>query len=891
MKETRALVIWLIFTAVAVGIGLNIQLQMTTSTHRSALAKQVQQRSLDIYTFSNKGAIMGAAIQMGLTSDSIKQRLEGVIPADDAHLQAELESVVQQYHADSVFVVSHEGIVISAHNRNPKLNSLGISVKHRPYWIRGILGIPNVYPGISMIDHERGLFFATPIYQTLSDQSPVIGVFVIRINAAELDQKLQLEQQPAALTSPDGVVFASNQPSWRGKLSEPMSHFQQQRLITNQQFADLFNKTTPEQLPFQLTKERIALNGKTYAVGSAPVSWPDQHGSWRVVLLQNTADWLPLWQQLLLGSCIACSMMAVYWIWQLQRKIKDDAITNIQENRDIQKRAKRHLLDISNALPLSIFQLKQRDSEHFQYTYASSNTHEILGLESWQLLTNHLIMKEIVYPDDLSWVLTVFWAAIEGKRDFECKHRILRNNEIRWIKVRAVCSRKEGQDWIWNGYWMDVTDSHQQTELLREAKEAAESATRTKSMFLANMSHEIRTPMNAVIGLAYLALKTDLTPKQHDYLTKIHQAGSSLLGIINDILDFSKIEANQITLENIAFNLDDVLANLSLVSSQRAHEKGLELLFDVAPDVPRGLIGDPLRLSQILINLISNAVKFTEQGYVHLQVRQITRYDQQAELQFVIRDTGIGMTSEQLSRLFQAFTQADGSITRRFGGTGLGLAITRHLVEQMQGTIAVESQPDVGTQFTFTITLSVNGQAHEQRLLIPSSLTGLRILVVDDNPVACHILLNALETLPVKAEAVTQSEMAWHRLQQAAQNGTPFHLLMTDWQMPDIDGITLAKQARSLRQPPRIILVTEFSYDDVQVEAQQAGIEGFLAKPISQSQVVDCLMRLLAPPQGETKTRFENTALPQFQNAKVLLVEDNLINQQIRIRVDASQCH
>jgi signal transduction histidine kinase len=307
---------------------------------------------------------------------------------------------------------------------------------------------------------------------------------------------------------------------------------------------------------------------------------------------------------------------------------------------------------------------------------------------------------------------------------------------------------------------MDITARYQQTEQLRQTKEAAESATRTKSMFLANMSHEIRTPMNAVIGLAYLALKTELSAKQRDYLNKIHQAGTSLLGIINDILDVSKIEANQLKLEHIAFNLDDVLANLSVMSSQRANEKGLELLFDIAPDIPRSLLGDPLRLGQILINLVSNAVKFTEQGYVHLQVRQQARDDDQLTLQFTIRDTGIGMTPEQTSRLFQAFTQADGSTTRRFGGTGLGLTIARHLVEQMGGTIQVKSEPDVGSEFSFAIQLTANQIMNEKRRLIPGAITGLRVLVVDDNAVACDILLAALQQLPLHAEAVTSADQA-----------------------------------------------------------------------------------------------------------------------------------
>jgi two-component system sensor histidine kinase/response regulator len=885
MHKKYALFIWFFLTLLVVGFGLEIQSRMANNSHRAMLTKQVQQRSLDIYSFSNKGAIMGAAIQMGLTSDSVKQRISGAIPPDDHHLKVELESIIQEYKADSVFIVDHNGLVIGSRNRDPKVNSFGVSVKYRPYWAQGINGVANIYPGISMVDYERGLFFATPIYQMHDKKSAVVGVFVVRINAAELDRELRAETLPAALTSPDGLVFASNQTEWIGKLSAPVGKVRQQHLIASQQFAGLFTKIMPSTLPFQLNNDHITLGDKTYAVASATVSWPTQEGNWRVVLLQDTADWLPLWQRALLCISLVAGMFALYSIWQLQRKIKDDAIASIQDNHDIEKKAKQHLLDISNALPLTIFQLKQSNSKRFKYTYVSANSRDVIGLESEQLIVNHRIMEHIVYPEDLSRVLQTFWSAIENKHDFECEHRIFNRTEIRWIKVKAVCNRKEDLNWIWNGYWMDVTSSHEQTDQLREAKEAAESATRTKSMFLANMSHEIRTPMNAVIGLAYLALKTELSAKQRDYLNKIHQAGTSLLGLINDILDASKMEAHQLKLEDIAFNLDDVLANLSMMSSQQANEKGLELLFDVAPDIPRNLMGDPLRLGQILINLVSNAIKFTEKGHVYLQVRQQALDGDQLALQFTIRDTGIGMTQAQADRLFQAFTQADGSITRRFGGTGLGLTIARHLVEQMGGSIEVVSEPDVGSEFHFVIYLAINQNVNEKRRLIPSAINGLRILVVDDNAVACDILLAALQQLPVQAEAVTTADLALARLKQAELAGKPFHLLMTDWQMPTMDGIALAQQARELPKAPRIVLVTAFSHDDIASDARAVGIESFMTKPISRSQVVDCLMHLFSPPQGETIATFEHLLLPQFQHVKVLLAEDNPINQQIAVEM------
>ena len=877
---------WLIITLLAVGLGVGLQKHLLEKGQKEIQAKQVHQLMLDIQTISSRSPVMGASVLMGLVSDSIKQRLDGLIPANDPRLQQEFVSVLQEYHADIAVVEDLTGLVVGYFNSNSTYSSLGVNVSYRPYWQRAIKGIPNVYPAIGVADELRGLYIAAPVRRSMSNKSPVIGVYTVRVSATLLDEKLKTQTSPALLVSPDGVVFASNRPEWILKLAAPLTEPQRQRLVAEKQFKNLFRDSVPALLPFTLNKKSITFEGKPYAISSAALDWADQNGQWRIVLLQDMSGWLPLWQAALLAALIIAAMSIVRWVWLLQRRMEAEAVAAAEAKQAIQQRARQHLQDLSDALPLAIFQFRGGgDEEHSRYTYASAKISDVLGLSAYELLTDVRALERILLPEECSSVVSAITQAFQEHRDFDLEHRIYRNGEIRWVRVKALCNRQEEHDWIWNGYWMDITARHQQTEQLRQAKEAAESATRTKSMFLANMSHEIRTPMNAVIGLAYLALKTELSAKQRDYLNKIHQAGTSLLGIINDILDVSKIEANQLKLEHIAFNLDDVLANLSVMSSQRANEKGLELLFDIAPDIPRSLLGDPLRLGQILINLVSNAVKFTEQGYVHLQVRQQARDDNQLTLQFTVRDTGIGMTPEQTSRLFQAFMQADGSTTRRFGGTGLGLTIARHLVEQMGGTIQVKSKPDVGSEFSFAIQLTANQIMNEKRRLIPGAITGLRVLVVDDNAVACDILLAALQQLPLHAEAVTSANQARQRLQQANQEGTPFHLLMTDWQMPEMNGIVLAQHARELPLPPRMVLVTAFSYDDIQQEAKVVGFEGFLTKPISQSQVVDCLMRLFAPPQGETIAVFEHLVLPQFRQANVLLAEDNPINQQIAVEM------
>lgn len=885
-EKGTSILVWLFITLLMVVLGVGAQKNYVENKQREELTKQVHQLTLDVHAISSHSPVMGASVLMGLISDSIKQRLDHQIPADAPRLHQEFTSMLQEYDANIAVVIDNTGVVVGYWNTNPAYSSLGLNVSFRPYWQRAMRGVASVYPALGTADELRGLYIAAPVHRSIVSHSPVIGVYTIRINADLLDEKLRTIPSPALLISPDGVVFSANRPEWILKLTAPLSPQQRARLNASRQFQNLFRNTMPALLPFQLHAKTTLFEGKDYAVSSELLDWPDEQGSWQIVVLQDMSNWLPFWQAALLTIGIIAMMGVLRWIWLLQHRMEEDTLAAVEMQQEMQRQARQHLQDLSDALPLAIFQFHQSNQPgQSRYTYASAKTREVLGLNAYELLTDPLSLERILLAEDHPAVLQTINHAIQHKLDFELDHRITRNNEVRWVRVKAICSRQEHGEWIWNGYWMDITSRHRQTEQLQEAKDAAEEATRTKSMFLANMSHEIRTPMNAVIGLAYLALKTELTPKQRDYLNKIHHAGTTLLDIINDILDFSKIEANQLQLEQTAFNLDDILANLSVMSSQRAYEKGLELLFDVPPDIPRNLIGDPLRVGQILINLVSNAVKFTDRGYVHLQIQALARQGDSITLQFMVRDTGIGMTPLQLSRLFQAFTQADGSTTRRFGGTGLGLTIARHLVEKMDGTIQADSEPNVGSQFTFTIPLLVGQPLHEQRQLIPRSITNLRILVVDDNQVASDILLAALRQLPVRPEAVNSAAVAWTQLQQAAAVGQPYDLLMTDWQMPEMDGMMLAQKVQRMPSPPRMILVTSFSYDEVQEQARAAGIEGFLTKPISQSQVVDCLMRLFAPAHGETAAALEQIALPQFRQVRVLLAEDNPINQQIAVEL------
>jgi len=562
--------------------------------------------------------------------------------------------------------------------------------------------------------------------------------------------------------------------------------------------------------------------------------------------------------------------------------------TGIWQDVTERKEADARLREVTENVPVAIFQYYQVDAGYYVIPFMSHAIETFCGVRAEDIMQDTRLLLECVHPEDRE----MFAAGLEQANaqslpksiDFRMVHRV--SGKTVWVHGEADPRQLAHGNWVWNGYFTDVTEAKEIAVELQRAKDQAVAASSAKSDFLANMSHEIRTPMNGVLGMADLLLDTQLDAEQSEYVSVVKSSADALLRVINDILDFSKIEAGKLLIEHIPFQLARTMDETVKAVALRARDKGLELVYDIEPDVPLSVVGDPGRLRQILVNLIGNAIKFTKHGMVVVRAAFSREDADGLMLHFSVRDTGIGIARDKLGTIFEAFSQEDSSTTRRFGGTGLGLTICARLVEAQGGQIWVESELGHGSVFHFTLRMQAD-RSHQQIEPSNISLSGLRMLVVDDLEANRSVLARGLESEGVAVATASSGAQALEWLVHESRNGPPCDLILLDAMMPEMSGFELAPRIAALPGCafiPQVMLSSSGVRSDAE-RARELGIVAYLSKPVARPELHRVLAQALQ--RGSEVPKSSSSSVARQQDAQraldVLLVEDHAINQKLAI--------
>ncbi len=803
-------------------------------------------------------AAIGAAMLMGLNEWPLKSAALGHLPPDASHPMEKLAVARALFDADGAYVISAAGVIV-AHSTKGK-SSTGTNVSFRPYFKTALQGTANVYAAVGTVSDERGLYYAAPVRRDTRQTGEVIGVVMLKMPSTKIDQVLRFAGGDTVLLSPQGVVFASTREPWLLQLTPPADAQRIAEIRALKQFGSRFNAQTPQMLPFDPNAAEVALGGRPYLVLKKTVEWNDSAGPWQAVSLHNTGTLVSGFERWAVGFA-AFAALALLGLLLAQ--------VLVERRRSAAARARYNMMGA--ALDVSPLSVVITNVEGY-IQWANPQFEKDTGYSAQELERRHisLVADAKKQGQDFMAMAQVVLAGKAWRGDLFNKRK-----DGSYFPGHTLISPIVGQKGNITGFvglQEDTTQAVALQEQLVQAKEAADAANRFKGSFLANMSHEIRTPMNAIIGMAYLVRQTDLNPRQVDYVSKIQQSGQHLLAIIDDILDVSKVEAGKLRLERIPFELSNVLDQVVNVVGGKAEAKGLALACSVSPEVPHRLVGDPLRLGQILINYANNAIKFTPMGSISIQVALQQRLGLEVLARFSVVDTGIGLTDEQMRRLFQSFEQADTSTTREYGGTGLGLAISKGLATLMGGEVGVSSQPGKGATFWFTARLGlakpsaegspgglegradgddfVSTQPDLMDALLP--LGGARILLVEDNDINQQVAGELLRAAGFEVDIADNGLIGAQRVAAMNDAQTPFDLVLMDVQMPVMDGIAATAEIRS---DPRnlalpIAAMTANAMQRDKDRCLQAGMQGFVTKPIDPDELWRLLAYMIQPRAG-----------------------------------------
>lgn len=771
--------------------------------------------------------------------------LEQDVPADDS-VNRLLLTMCDNLQAPLCYLMDRTGNTVAASDFNSPNSILGNNYAFRPYFQQAIAGRPALYPALGVTTKKRGFYFSAPI---VGDQKQISGILVVKYAVETVEKELSDLKGFFALINPKGVIFASNKTAWLYHSFTKLSADEARDIVKSRQFGD----RRLNSVNLIETEENLLSgpDGINYIHSRRSLPFP---AGWHISYLYDTANVTSLLDRgigdipvkalmLLLFPTIAAIILMLYRWASREISMRLDTEANLRESEE-----KYRLLFEQSEDPMWVIydNLFMIANEAAARTLGYTSVDELCRLHPSKLSPEYQPDGDTSF-DKANRMMEIAYR--QGYHRFEWEHR--RKNGQRFpVEVSLTRIPFQHHDALYC-VWRDISEQKQTLQTLDQARREAESATKSKSEFLANMSHEIRTPMNAILGMTELALQSDLNERQKNYIGKARLSAKHLLGIIDDILDYSKIEAGKLVLEESDFALTEIVDNLMNLLRFTADERGVRISTDLGADVPTLLKGDALRLGQVLINLAGNAVKFShEGGEVRIGVALREQSETEALLAFSIEDQGIGISRQQLETLFQPFTQADGTTSRKYGGTGLGLVISKNLVEKMGGEIKATSRENVGSTFSFSVPLKkqpVRSQPSDKEKTVGPNpddavkiLAGRRVLLVEDNAFNRELAVELLSKRGIRVETPNNGREALERL-----SNEDYDAVLMDCQMPEMDGY---EATRRLRQQEKykllpIIALTAHAMKGDREKAMDAGMNDYITKPIDTKLMLSTLAK------------------------------------------------